>query len=235
MKLLCLDGAGDPGYLPPLGKSEGKYYVLGGLAVDDNKYFDAYIQLNEIKKEFDIMDVKELKYADIHNKKKPFDKLSDQSREELANRIFMLIESLDPVLFAIYVNKEKLQQKYPNPERPSILAFNYLISRFSKYLIRTQNTGAIIYDYEEYHLNKKLRQQVINARIFGTSYSPMPIANSRAENIIETIFFVESETSPLIQLADFITRTVFLKLNRNNEKRFNQIYKFFDSAAVSNI
>ncbi len=229
MKLLYLDSAGDPGFLSPLGKSRDKYYVLGGLAVDDNKYFDANDQLLRIKDDFNIIDVKELKYADIHNKKKPFDKLTNESREELVNRIFELIESLDPVLFAIYVNKEKLQQKYPSPEKPNVLAIRYLIPRFSKYLQRTKNIGAIIYDYEEYHINKSLRQQIINARIFGGLYGQPLFKDNYAENIIETIFFVESETSPLLQLADFIARTVFLEVNRGNETRFNQIRKFFDS------
>lgn len=234
MKLLYLDAAGDPGLANT--KTQTKYYILACLCIDSDKWFIAYNGIrNILNKYFKPLNhlPKELKYSDIHHNKFPYNKLPKAHKTKLVDDIFdLVIHDLDSVLFAMVVDKNKHVNKYTNPEKPNILALRYIIPRFSKYLGRVQDHGMIIYDAEERTINKELRDFTITSREHGVVLEPANLPfyiQNKLEHIIGTIVFEESHTSPLIQLADFIARTVFLRYERNDQTRFKQIEHKFDN------
>lgn len=234
MKLLYLDAAGDTGLANT--KTQNKYYILAGLCIDSDKWFIAYNGIrNILNKYFKPLNCfpKELKYSDIHHNKSPYNKLPKEDKTKLVDDIFdLIIRDLDPVLFAMVVDKNKLVNKYTKPEKPNILAIRYIIPRFSKYLGRVQDHGMIIHDAEERTINKELRNFIIKSREHGIVLKPANLSfyiQNKLEHIVGTIVFEESHTSPPIQLADFIARTVFLRYERNDETRFKLIEHKFDN------
>ncbi len=238
MKLLYLDAAGDPGFPPPFGKSTSMHYVLAGLSIDAKDWAIGNEKLLEIKRNYfpNIEDSQiELKYSSLFNKIKPFDSLSGEQRKELADEIFDLILNLKPVLFAVVIDKLEHRKKYVSAEKPNILAIRYMVPRFSMYLKRISDHGVMIYDSEEMHINKELRDFLLESRKTGVVLpharirSPLSVQN-RLYNIIETIFFIESHVSPIMQLVDFCAGTVFLKYERGKTDRFDQINNLFDSS-----
>jgi hypothetical protein len=236
MKFLYLDAAGDPGYPAPYGRSNTKYYVLAGLSIDPEKdWVKCREKLSEIvRKHFPNKEnsPKELHYSDLTSRRKPFDTLSDTGRKMMADEIFDLILELKPVLFAIVVDKLKHRQKYSSPERPNILAIRFMVPRFSRYLKRISDQGILVYDSEERNINKELRNFLFEARDIGVVIQPAELlfyTQNYLDNLIETIFFVESHVSPVVQLADFCAHAIFLKYERGKTTRFNQIKNLFDS------
>ncbi|MEM2922886.1 MAG: DUF3800 domain-containing protein [Candidatus Nitrosocaldus sp.] len=235
MRMLYLDSAGDAG-LPNRSKTTNKYYVLAGLAIEPARWYYIDQRIKDILEKYfrplGINPPKELKYSEIHHKKHPYDKL--HNRNMLVDDIFSLIQDIDAVLFSIIVDKNKHVNRYINPEKPNILALRYIAPRFSKYLQRINDFGIIIYDAEEHHVNKELKDFLIRGRDDGIVLDPI-YGQNRLENIIGTLLFEESHTSPPLQLADFIARTVFLKYERNNTKRFDQIQHLFDQYGIKEV
>src|SRR5487761_681248 len=236
MKFLYLDAAGDLGYPEPYGKSNSKYYVLLGLSLDPVKdWIKARDGLSAIVRKYfpdQAQGPKELHYTDITSKKSPFDKLSGEQRKSISDEVFDLILDIHPTLFAIVIDKVAHRRKYASPEKPNILAVRFMVPRFSKYLERISDKGIMIYDSEERQINSQLRNFLFEARDTGVVLEPAQLwyyTQNKLDHLVETIFFIESNASPIIQLADFCAHVVFLSYDRGKSDRFNQIRGLFDN------
>ncbi|MHB1868916.1 MAG: DUF3800 domain-containing protein [Nitrososphaerales archaeon] len=236
MKFLYLDAAGDLGYPPPYGKSNSRYYVLLGLSIDPaTEWLKARNGLSTIVRKYfpeKSHGPRELHYTDIASKKNPFDKLTGEQRKSLSDEVFNLIRDIHPTLFAIVIDKLAHRKKYASPEQPNILAVRFMVPRFSKYLERISDKGIMIYDSEERQINRQLRNFLFDARDSGVVLEPAQLwyyTQDKLEHLVETIFFIESDSSPIIQLADFCAHVVFLSYERGKSDRFNQIKDMFDS------
>jgi len=113
--LLFLDASGHSDFPPPYGKGRDTNYVLAGLAIQHQKWFSAYDGLEKIRRGFfpnTPQAFPEIRYGDLINKRGLWATLTDDQRKKLADDVFGLILSLEPVLFAIKVDKVKHFQRY---------------------------------------------------------------------------------------------------------------------------
>jgi len=232
---LYLDASGDPGWPRPFGKSPLQHYVMAGIALTPYADHIAHVETDRILKKYIPEsqrrlyppDKYELHYHPLHAGRDLYSHLTHKQRLLMANEVFSLIDSLDPVFFASVVDKLKLKRKYGiRAHHPTQYALRSIIDRFCKYLERNDEIGAVYLDEEEYKKDKTLRQMVHEFRRKGTAirgfyYSPSDV--NHLERILNAISFTPSEMSPGTQLADFLSRTTWLHFERKKSRRFNQL------------
>ncbi len=244
MFLLYLDASGDVGWCPPHGGSRTQYYVLGGLALREERWPDAFKGVNEIveghlrpKKGFKKLlwspRSVELKYSALVHGSGPYDGLKDVEKKALADDVFNLIKSLRPTLFAIVVNKVKHKKKYGDRAfRPDHIGVRFIAPRFQKFLVRRRSYGMMLMDREQAPRERRLKKIIQDARAYGiVLQSPLDPyrTDTNLSRVVEDIAFLDSKESRLIQLADFVAHTVWVKHQWRRKDRFNQISPLFDS------
>jgi len=240
MYLLFLDASGHSEFPPPYGRGKDTYYVLAGLAIKADRWFEAYTGLNQLCREYfpSCWSGIEVHYGDLINKRGVWDRLTDKQRKEFADEVFKLIFQIEPTLFGIVINKVRHFEAYKEPESPRQLAVRFMVPRFSKFLQRKEELGLMVYDSETITTDRPLREFLTRGRLHGVvraanwDFNPdaMFQTQNRLEGIIETIFFLESKNSPGIQLTDFCAYAIWSKYERSNGNRFKEIYDLFDRA-----
>lgn len=234
MQLLYLDASGNDDWPPPIGKSPTKFYVLAGLAIKPENWETAFREVAELIKDYfpdPNKRPKELHYSNLIARKGPYGLLSESERKELADRVFRTTRKIKPTMFAVVVDKLRHYDKYKRPEPPKQLAFRFIAPHFSKFLQRRKDVGIMIYDTEQARSDMFLRLFLERARKAGivlqTWEDPLRTQN-RLDNVVESLFFLESELSPIIQLTDFCAYAIFSKYERGKDERFKEIYDLFD-------
>lgn len=234
MYLLYLDASGGDDWPPPIGRSPTKFYVLAGLAIQPENWETAFTQVAELINEY-FPDPKkrpnELHYSELIARKGPYGLLSESKRKELADNVFKITRNIKPTLFAIVVDKIRHYNQYKKPELPKQLALRFIAPHFSKFLQRRNEVGILIYDTNQARSDMFLREFLERARKAGivlqTWEDPLRTQN-RLDKVVESIFFLESHLSPIIQLTDFCAYAIFSKYEHGKEDRFNEIYDLFD-------
>ncbi len=98
----------------------------------------------------------EINYHDIIFGTNMFSHLEDWQRKELSDKIFDIISSSNPVIFATVINKAHMKKVYyDNIYSPRIFAMRSTIRRFSMYLERGQHVGSVVVDEDEHKKTKK--------------------------------------------------------------------------------
>lgn len=238
MYLLFLDASGHSEFPPPYGHGKDTYYVLAGLAIHDSKWFDAYVGLSRICKDFFPLGWAQMEphYGDLINARGVWNRLSREQRKDFADRVFRLIHAINPTLFGIVIDKVKHFEGYVTPEHPKQLAVRFMVPRFSKFLQRNKELGIMVYDSETVVTDRPLRDFLTRGRLHGVvreanwEFEPevMLQTQNRLEGIVESIFFLESRSSSGIQLTDFCAYAIWSHFERQNSNRFNEIYNLFD-------
>ncbi len=229
-----MDASGSDDWPPPVGKSPTKFYVLTGLSIQPEAWDAAYVQVTGLRaKYFPDPDRRpvELHYSELIAKKGRYGLLSEVQRKSLADEVFEIIRSLKPTLFSVVVDKLRHYNKYGQPEHPKQLAMRFIAAHFSKFLQNKGDTGLMIYDTTQARNDAFLRVFLEKARRSGlvlqTWDDPFRTQN-RLNNVIESIFFLESDLSPVIQLVDFCAYAVFSKFEHGKDERYKQILDLFD-------
>jgi Protein of unknown function (DUF3800) len=243
MYLLYLDASGHADFPPPYGRGKDTNYVLAGLAIQHTKWLSAWNGLEVIRRRYFPkipQALPEVRYGDLINKRGLWATLTDGQRKQVADDIFNLIPTLEPILFAIKVDKIKHFLKYQTSsygvEPSRQLTVRFMVPRFSKFLQRVGENGVMVYDSETVRIDQPLREFLFKGRLTGVvlqsnpNFDPTAFfrTQNKLDGLIETIFFVESRVSPMIQLADFCAYAVWSHFERKNSNRFNQIYPLFD-------
>lgn len=161
---------------------------------------------------------KELHYSDLIHRKAPFNKINALP---LAGEVFDLIAKLNVTLFAMVINKEEHWKRYLRPFPPPEYALEAMTNRFQRFLERQGAVGAMVLDRVG-AADEALLKMFERFKTEGTMFQ-------RPTRIIDTVFFTPSETSVLLQLADFCAYAVFSKFEHNKPKRFDQIQSKIDS------
>lgn len=238
MRLLYLDASGDPGWCPPDGNSRCRWYVLAGLVIGEAECRNADKRVSEVvEKYFDWTPPRprELRCSSLLAGAKPFSELTEQERIELENDIFDLVLELGPTLFAAAIDKPAHKRKYgSNAISPKIWALQLIAPRFEKFLNRVNEHGMIIMDAEEMRRDKDLRKLIRDGKRFGiilqSNISPDPFrTDTTLPRVVESVMFMDSDESGIIQLADFCSHSIWKHFEKNTSHRFNQIYPLFDS------
>jgi hypothetical protein len=242
MQLLYLDASGDPGWCPPHGKSATTWYVLAGLSLNEEKWTSAHQQVDSLMQSYfgsRNISCREFRYSSLIPAAPPYDTLTPAERRNLADDIFELIRGLSPILFASAIHKNSHREKYGlNAISPKIWSLQLIAPRFDKFLSRTGSKGIMIMDQEETRKDRKLRELIQEARkrgiVLQSSILPDPFrTDTKLPNLVESVMFVNSEDSPVIQLVDFCAHAVWNHFERNLSDRFNEIHHLFDSVGGS--
>jgi len=232
---LYLDADGDPGWCPPFGKSQLRWYVLAGVALAPESDLKARLEVERILSKYIPDSVRrswphryyEICYHDIQRGKNVYSHLDHPQRKAMSDEIFGLILGLKPVLFATAVDKVNLKQRYgSNAHSPRSYALRATIHRYSMYLNKNSLIGTVLFDQEEYRKDKELQAMVHEFRRTGVILRGMhyqPRYEDRLERVLNTITFAPSETSPGLQLADVCSRSTWAHFERGKSNRFNQI------------
>jgi hypothetical protein len=133
----------------------------------------------------------------------------------------------DVVLFACAVHKDS----YPGVD-PVAKAFEDISSRFNKFLERRSTEkslarGMIVLDKSTYEQN--IQKLAIDFRRDGNRWG------SQLRQICEVPFFVDSDASRIIQLADHIAYAVFRRYNADDLTYFKHIESRFDKEAEGRV
>lgn len=240
MYTLYLDGSGDPGWYPPYGTSELKWYVLGGVAIDDSMIDPINEDVSDIISKYSQLaecPIKELKYSALiaGNKDYGYDQLTKLQRKQMADEVFHLIHEYRPPLFATAIHKNEHYEKYRTPHDPLLLSFRFTVTKFDKFLAENNENGMIFMDSESLQVKKSMKAIIEEARIDGiflrganSQYNDGP--NSKLFALTNNLDFNVSENSPGIQLADFCSHAVWRNFERAQGGRFSQIQYLFQSS-----
>ncbi len=243
MHLMYLDASGDPGWPPPAGRSATKYYVLGGLVLEEERWAVADSESKMLIAKyfpFGSPSPRELRYASLIAGAEPFNRLSRPDRKKLADDTFQLIKGLDPTLFAIAIDKLAHWNKYDRPYNPKTWAMQLMAPRFEKFLARKDSRGMFIMDEEEAKRDAKLRQLITDARELGivlqSAINPDPLrTDTKLPRVVESIFFARSEHTIGLQLVDFCAHAVWRHFERNQSNRFHEIEPLLDKDSQGNV
>jgi hypothetical protein len=196
MFLLYVDESGKSGLNDP----NQPLFVLGGVVVKNedwraietafNRTIEAIVPRAGRSARW------ELHMADIENGKGDFEAMSRKDRRRLCTALIDLIDQFDLTLIATVVDKKQMQTKKAWAKRPpEDWAYEFLVERYQHLLRRRQELGIVVGD-EQKGAEALNRASHALWRRSGTS------ALSKVDRILETVFFLPSHHSLMLQLAD---------------------------------
>jgi hypothetical protein len=225
--LLYVDESGDPG---PAGSP---YLILAGAALFEGKWLPLERDLRNLIDRYFPAPPKptEIHLADLRKGKKAFRGLTATQRISLLNDFCALALNLLPtelVMFAVIADKAYWFTGNPGKTGDDLYAelFEVLSSRFDLFLRRryaegAPNKGILIADPHKESLSDALRR---NQRIYqrhGHRWDAL-------YNLVETVFFLPSNESPGLQLADLAAFAAWRLASANDAHIAQLIAPLFD-------
>lgn len=227
MYLLYVDESGDPGV------HGSPFLVLGAAALFEGKWLHLERDLrNLIDRYFPIPPKPtEIHLADLRKGKNEFRMLTPARRRSLLNDFCNLALSLLPTeltMFTVIADKAHWFATNPGKTGDDLYAtmFEDLSSRFDLYLRRryaenSPSKGIIIADEHKESLSRSLKK---NQQVFQRQGHRWDVLY----NLIETVFFLSSDESPGLQLADLASHALWRLVNSNDASIANVIAPLFD-------
>lgn len=227
MYLLYVDESGDPG---PAGSP---YLVLGGAAIFEGKWLELERQLRGLVDHHFPIGPKptEIHLADLRKGKKEFHSLTPVQRQSLLDDFCRLptnFRGAELVMFSVVVDKSYWFANHPGKNGDDLYAemFEDLSSRFDLFLQRQhsrqrRNKGIIIADPHKSSLSDALKANLQVHRAHGNRWM-------RLRNLVETVFFLPSNESPGIQLADLAAHSLWRLVTAGDASLASAIWSVFD-------
>lgn len=233
---LYLDESGDPGWVPPLGKSRTRFFVAGGGALTPEADNRLHGRLEGIVDKFlgrpPRAPAYELKWSDLDQRRGVYRRLSLPESQQMADEVIGAVLEAEPIVFATAIDKKALQEKYVTPFHPKRLALKGLAQRFDMMLQRVDAYGTIVCDEARFKNDAELRRMIHEARSTGLAIRGMtynPTHDSRPVRINGTIQFAPSELSAGIQMADAISGIVWMAYEKESTDRLAKIERLCDA------
>lgn len=223
MYLFYVDESGDPGD-PRSVNSPTNNLVLSGLAIHEGQWRLVAGKLDDLQEKYfpGQPDPIEFHCSDVRYGRESFSSLSEEDRADVMTDMYSIIRGHKhgPVLFAIDIDKQTL----PVGQTPYARAFEELYSRFDLFLKRRfskgdPQKGIIVFDNSS--LRRRISDQVAEFHKFGTRWSPV-------ENMIEVPFFLDSKTTRVVQMSDFVASAVFQYYENRDDAHLGSILRKFD-------
>ncbi|HEX3658119.1 MAG TPA: DUF3800 domain-containing protein [Pirellulales bacterium] len=227
MYLLYVDESGDPG------PSGSRFLILGAAALFEGKWLPLERDLRALIDKFFPVDPKplEIHLAELRKGKKEYRRLNPAQRISLIDEFCQLalnLLSIELVMFTVIADKPHWFASNPGKTGDDLYAemFEDLSSRFDLFLRRryaenSPNKGIIIADPHKPSLSEALRT---NQRIYQRKGHRWDLLY----NLVETVFFLASNDSPGIQLADLASHGVWRLVTANDDHIARQIAPIFD-------
>ncbi len=225
MYILFVDESGS---VPPPDKVRQKHFVMGGVVIPTGIWHSVKKDLDAIKSKYEING--EIKWrffsphnADESNTMRHLDWSTKNLVRDETMSIITKYKSLR-IIASYSVVEEAYQKDYIEDEHQlHWLCHKALVERFQYYLqdksrdVGQTINGLVVCDHRERSQDMRLRSlhsDMVNQDSFNVS---------EYKNLIETVFFVPSELSIGLQLADLVAGSVFRKLEKNDDRFFTRI------------
>lgn len=218
MFLLYADDSGSAG------DASQSFFVLGGVALFERQPHWIAQELEKIAARFNPADSQsvELHGSPMLKGRGFWRNVPAQDRVQAicdSLKIFALSPT-DNRAFGMAINKAAVA-----PRDPVEVAFEELCKRFDHYLMRMHKAGntqrgLIVFD-------KSTRETTIQR--LATDYRTVGHSSGLVRNLSEVPVFVDSRASRLVQLADLIAYSIFLKHERGDCRFFDIFQHRFDS------
>ena len=227
MYLLYVDESGDPG------ERGSDYLILGAVALFEGKWQEISDKIDGVVSRYFPGGNKpgELHFTELRSGKGEFRSLSKSRRGHFLKDYCFVMDrllSFEIAFFSVIAEKATWFAKNPGKSGDDLYMelFEDLSSRFDLFLRRQHvkgrsNRGVIIADPHKPSLSKVLKE---NQRRFQTSGTRW----AKVFNLIETIFFLDSQDSPGLQLADLCSFGVWRLVTANDDSFIKLIRNYFD-------
>ena len=222
MYLLYVDESGDPN------NPNEKHFVMGGVAVFERQIYYLSQSLDDVQRHFfpDSTEYIEFHASDIYRRnKEPWHSLGKDKCQEIVKHIYRVIDEshvTGVVLFAVVIDRVNFPV-----ESVVFRTFEELCNRFDLFLTRLHNEGneqrgLIIMDESRYEA--RLKELLDSYKKAGTRWGTL-------YNIPETPVFTESQSTRMLQIADFCSWAVFRRYERGDTSNLDEIIGKFDQSA----
>lgn len=227
MYLLYVDESGDPG---PAGSH---FLILGASAIFEGKWLPLERDLRSLIDHYFPAPPKpsEIHLAELRKGKNEFRTLTKIQRNHLLNDFCALARNLlatEFVMFSVIADKHHWFANNVGKTGDDLYAemFEDLSSRFDLFLRRrysegAPNKGVIIADPHKPSLSESLKT---NQRIYQRRGHRWDVLY----NLIETVFFLESDESPGLQFADLAAHALWRLVTANDNSIATLIQPLFD-------
>jgi len=226
MYLLYVDESGDPG------PSGSPYLLLGGAAIFEGKWRHVDGDIRRLIAQYFPSSPRpnEIHFAPLFQGKGVYQSLSRADRLNLIREFCRLVDSLlstEIALFTVIADKAWWFHNNPGKGGDDLYAelFEQLSSRFDFFLRRRHAEGSpakgiVIADEHKPALSAALKHNYkayqLNGNRWGSTY-----------NLIETVFFLPSDESPGLQIADLCAYATWRLVNSGDNFIINQISATF--------
>jgi len=232
MYLCYVDESGD------CGRNGSNYLILAGASLFCGQWRPVRRQLDDLILKFfpNPPHPTEIHLAELRSGRDVFRALSKQQRQELIRDFCRLTADLletELRVFAVIADKRWWFAKNPSKTGYDLYLelFEELANRFNLYLRRryaqsTPTKGIMIGDHHNAALSNSLRDKLNLFYRQGTKWTTF-------DHVIETMFFLESQMSPGIQIADLCSYSISRLLNHCDDSIVRQIVNVFDREPAS--
>lgn len=225
MHLLFVDESGS---LSPVEKhSPDDKFVLGGIIISENTWFNVNKNLTLLKKKYAVTGEIKWRYFFTHkDKHTSLSHLSPERKDQLRTDIYSIISRYKSIKIISVIADVAFCYKRSHINSDNDLywfAYKRLIERFQYYLQDLSReaggkmNGIAICDHRERRQDKRLQDMHYKMMHGQESHT------SSFANILEGLFIVPSHFSTGIQLADMVAGGVYRWFAKNDDRFYRQL------------
>jgi hypothetical protein len=225
MHILFVDESGTP---PVLGKSDPRYFVVGGVIVPENTWHRLRDGMLGLKLRLKIRGELKWRYFAGTNdqQENPMRKFDQATRDTIRAEIYRLIcseRSVKSIAAVCSIGAVYEISSVTTPDDIYKLAYKALTERLQYYLqdlsreVGRKEFGIVVADHRGKQDDKRLR-----AHHQMLLYSSAEFV-SRYDNLIESLFLQPSNLSIGIQFADLVAGAVWRKFERGDDRWYKQM------------
>jgi hypothetical protein len=225
MYILFIDESGS---VPPPNKVRQKHFVLGGIVIPTGIWHNVRKDLDSVKSKYAICGEIKWRFFSPHNadERNTMNHLDWPTKNQVREEVMDIIVKYKSIriITSYSVVDEAYQREYIEDEHQlHWLCYKVLVERFQYYLqdksrdVGQTINGLVVCDHRERSQDMRLRS------LHSDMVNQDRLNASQYKNLIETVFFVPSELSVGIQLADLVAGSVFRKLEKNDDRFFARI------------
>lgn len=225
MQLFFLDESGTP---PSPGKLRDKYFVVGGLVIPDGIWSKTHDALHGMKVRRGVFGELKWRYFAPANKDaaNPMREMDVATRNEIRTEMYQIICSAKSIKAMACVASITASYDLPHIQncddlyhftyKPLSERFQYLLQDISRTVGRLE-TGIIVADHRGAQPDARFRSA------HESFLHPQRMYTSDYKNLVESLFFLPSDKSVGIQLADMVAGAVWRKFEKGDDFWYGQL------------
>ena len=202
MYLFPTDESGNTGW--NLNVAQQPIHFLLALGIHEDKAYEIDRALFRIAVDYFPREARnsdfEFHGGDIYRGEGYFDTLSPADRLRIYNRLVEVVVNFEVPVLAEGVDKSKLKASSANPAHPYNLTFLYLVEHLEDFLASDQPpANGLLFADENRERDRSIISDFDSFKEYGTVFGHQP---REIKRLLDTIHFVKSHDSRLIQSAD---------------------------------